>query len=57
MMAASEPTSWLFMHFHILLHLAYILGPYLAVWTLFLLTTDFLTRSLTAVLTFVPFGV
>ena len=45
------------MRLYILLHLAYILGPYLAIWTLFLLTTDFLTRSLTAVLSFVPFGV
>ena len=36
------------MHLYILLHLAYILGPYLAVWTLFLLTTDLITRSLTA---------
>ena len=45
MMAASEPTSWLFMHFHILLHLAYILGPYLAVWTVFLLTMNFLAHK------------
>ena len=45
MMAASEPTSWLFMHLNILLHLAYILGPYLAVWTVFLLTMNFLAHK------------
>ena len=36
------------MHPHILFHLAYILGPYLAVWAVSLLTTNFITRSLTA---------
>ena len=36
------------MHLHILFHLAYILGPYLAVWAVSLLTTNFITRSLTA---------
>ena len=35
------------MHLHILVHLAYILGPYLAIWTLFLLTTELSSRSLT----------
>ena len=33
------------MHLHILLHLAYILGPYLAVWTLLLLTMNFLAHK------------
>ena len=32
-------------HFNILLHLAYILGPYLAVWTVFLLTMNFLAHK------------
>ena len=45
MMAASKPTSQLFMHLYILLHLAYILGPYLAVWTVFLLTMNFLAHK------------
>ena len=36
------------MHLHFLLHLAYILGPYLAVWTLFLLTMELIPHSLTA---------
>ena len=36
------------MHLHILFHLAHILGPYLAVWALSLLTTNLITRSLTA---------
>ena len=31
--------------FYILLHLAYILGPYLAVWTVFLLTMNFLAHK------------
>ena len=35
------------MHLHFLLHLAYILGPYLAVWTLFLLTMELIPHSLT----------
>ena len=47
-MAASKPTSWLFVHLYFLFHLAYILGPYLAVWALSLLTTNLITRSLTA---------
>src|SRR5690606_18115556 len=47
-MAASKPTSWLSVHLHFLFHLAYILGPYLAVWALSLLTTNLITRSLTA---------
>ena len=33
------------MHLYILLHLAYILGPYLAVWTLLLLTMNFLAHK------------
>ena len=37
------------MHLHILFHLAHILGPYLAVWALSLLTTELISRSLTAV--------
>ena len=57
MMAASEPTSWLFMHFHILLHLAYILGPYLAVWTVFLLTMNFLAHKSDCSSRFITFGV
>ena len=57
MMAASEPTSWLFMHLHILLHLAYILGPYLAVWTVFLLTMNFLAHKSDCWSCFVTFGV
>ena len=52
MMAASEPTSWLFMHLNILLHLAYILGPYLAVWTVFLLTMNFLAHKSDCLLSF-----
>ena len=57
MMAASEPTSWLFMHLNILLHLAYILGPYLAVWTVFLLTMNFLAHKSDCSSRFITFGV
>ena len=57
MMAASEPTSWLFMHLNILLHLAYILGPYLAVWTVFLLTMNFLAHKSDCLPCFWLFGV
>ena len=35
------------MHLHFLLHLAYILGPYSAVWTLLLLTMELIPHSLT----------
>ena len=47
-MAASKPTSWLSEYFHLLNHLAYNLGPYLAFRAVSLLTTDLITRSLTA---------
>ena len=57
MMAASEPTSWLFMHLNILLHLAYILGPYLAVWTVFLLTMNFLAHKSDCLSYLYAFGV
>lgn len=36
------------MRLHILFHLVQILGPYLMIWAVSLLTTDLITRSLTA---------
>ena len=57
MMAASEPTSQLFMHLYILLHLAYILGPYLAVWTVFLSTMNFLAHKSDCLSYLLTFGV
>ena len=57
MMAASKPTSQLFRHLYILLHLAYILGPYLAVWTVFLLTMNFLAHKSDCSSRFITFGV
>ena len=45
------------MHFHNLFHLAYILGPYLAVWALSLLTMDLITHSLTPDYIYLAFGV
>ena len=56
-MAASKPTSWLSLYFHILYHLVYIWGPQLTVWALTLSTTDLLTRSLTAQMFSKVFGV
>ena len=47
MVAASEPTSWLFSKFHILRHLVRHWGPQLLVWAVSLLTTGLITRSLT----------
>ena len=48
-MAASEPTSWLSVQFHILFHLTITWGPELSIWAVSLLTTDLITRSLTPV--------
>ena len=47
MMAASEPTSRLFSRHYLLAHLAQLLGPWQAVWTVFLSTTGLITRRLT----------
>ena len=57
MMAASEPTSWLSMHLNFLFHLAYILGPYQAVWTVFLLTMNFLAHKSDCYFHLYAFGV
>ena len=46
-MAASKPTSWLSVRFHILYHLVQIWGPYLAIWALSPSATELSSRSLT----------
>ena len=47
MVAASEPTSWLFSNSYILFHLVQHWGPWLAVWAVSLLRTGLITRTLT----------
>jgi len=56
-MAASKPTSWLFGPPHILSHLAYILGPLLAVWAVSLLTMKLIPHCLTPILHVMAFEV
>eukprot|EP00828_Plagiopyla_frontata_P043553 TRINITY_DN682_c0_g3_i2.p1 TRINITY_DN682_c0_g3~~TRINITY_DN682_c0_g3_i2.p1 ORF type:complete len:226 (+),score=-42.54 TRINITY_DN682_c0_g3_i2:228-905(+) len=47
MVAASKPTSWLSMQFHILYHLAYTLGPQPTVWVVSLSEMKLIPHSLT----------
>jgi hypothetical protein len=55
--AASKPTSWLSQRLHILNHLACTWGPYRAIWAVSLLTTELISRSLTARDSRMAFGV